>query len=328
MIIFLYGPDTYRSRQKLHFYQDGFKKKYDPQGFNVVRLDGEKLTLEDFRKNIGQVGFLASKRFIVVENVIAKSKSKKIEQEIVDYLEREWTDDNVLIFLEETEGSSSKKKKVKKTSSHPLMDLLLEKKAEEFPYLNGEELNKWIKNEVRQRGGMIEPAAVLALASQVGSDLWNMASEIEKLINYKDKKIITAADVQLMVRGSYDENIFHLTDALAAKDAKLSYKLLAGQLSSGAHELYILTMLIRQFRILLQTREILDKETNYYTIASRLKLHPFVAQKAIRDARRFGLEELKNIYRQLLEIDVKIKSSNDDPRLLFDLLITEVCRKK
>jgi len=160
----------------------------------------------------------------------------------------------------------------------------------------------------------------------VGSDLWNMDSEIEKLVNYKNWKEISSDDVKMLVKAKFDENIFHLTDALAAKNIKLSFRLLYDQLASGAHELYVLTMLIRQFRILLQTREIIDQEPNYYTVASRLQIHPFVAQKAIRDARKFSLTELKNIYRQLLEIDIKIKSTNEDPRLLFDLLITRVCR--
>jgi DNA polymerase-3 subunit delta len=282
--------------------------------------------MANFRNNVGQVGFLAKKRFIVVENAIRDNK--KIEGEVVHYLEKEWTDDNVLVFLEEVEEKTgAKKKPAKKTSTHPLLDYLSEKKSEDFPLLYGEALNSWIKAEVKNRGGAIDSAAVLELASLVGSDLWNMSTEIDKLISYKNKKVITADDVRLLVKAKFDENIFHLTDALAARDAPLSFKLLNDQITSGAHELYILTMLTRQFRILLQTREILDKEDNYYAMASRLRLHPFVAQKAIRDARKFSLEDLKNIYRQLLEIDIKIKSTSDDPRVLFDLLITKVCRK-
>lgn len=324
MIIFLYGTDTYRSRQRLRFYRAGFIKKYDPQGLNVVSLDGGKLTMEEFRKNVSQVGFLAKKRFIVIENILRDNK--KIEEPLFDYLKNEWLDDNVLIFLEETEDEGSFKKKRKKAAASPLLEFLLDKKAEEFSWLNGEELNKWIRSEVKKRGGIITEAAVLELASLVGADLWNMAGEIEKLINYTNKKNITASDVQLLVKAKFDENIFHLTDALASRDAKQSFKLLNDQMSSGAHELYLLTMLIRQFRILLQTREILDQESNYYTIASRLRLHPFVAQKAVRDARRFSLEELKNIYRQLLEMDIKIKSTAEDPRVMFDLLITKICQ--
>jgi len=325
MIIFLHGPDTYRSRQRLKFYEEGFKKKYDPSGLNVVRLDGETLTTEEFRKSVGQVGFLAKKRFVVVENLIHKNKNKKIQEEIIEYLDNEWSDDNVLVFLEDEAEKVVRGKKGQKEAAKPLLARLTQEKSEEFTLLSGEKLNKWIREEVKKRGGKIANPAVLELASLVGSDLWNMVSEIEKLINYKTKGLITADDIKSMVKAKFDENIFHLTDALAAKNAKLSFQLLHDQIASGAHELYVLTMLVRQFRILLQVREILDKESNYYAIASRLGLHPFVAQKAIRDARKFSLEELKNIYQQLLEIDIKIKTTQEDPRLLFDLLVTRVC---
>jgi DNA polymerase-3 subunit delta len=321
MIILLHGPDTYRARQRLHFYREGFKKKYDVAGLNVVNLDGEKLNMEEFRKNVGQAGFLAKKRFIAIENLISLNKHKKIQEEIIEYLDKEWSGDNVIIFFEEEKPDKKKKKAVA-----PLQKRLVKEKSEEFKLLSGEKLNQWILGEVKNRGGKINSAAVLELASLVGSDLWNMDSEIEKLVNYKNWKEISSDDVKMLVKAKFDENIFHLTDALAAKNIKLSFKLLYDQLASGAHELYVLTMLIRQFRILLQTREIIDQEPNYYTVASRLQIHPFVAQKAIRDARKFSLTELKNIYRQLLEIDIKIKSTSEDPRLLFDLLITRVCR--
>ncbi|MFA6553146.1 MAG: DNA polymerase III subunit delta [Patescibacteria group bacterium] len=324
MIIFLYGADSYRARQRLRFYRDGFKKKYDPSGLNVVRLDGEKLAMENFRKAVGSAGFLAKKRFITIENLISRNKNKKIQSDIVEYLDSEWSDDNVVVFIEE--AAPVRRGKRPGSSAHPLADRLAKEHAEEFPVLSGEQLHAWIRTETKGRKGFIETPAVLALASLVGSDLWTMSSEIDKLISLKSGEPITADDVRTTVRASFDENIFHLTDALAERDAKRSYALLHDQLQSGNHPLYILTMLVRQFRILLQVREIIDQESNYYTVASRLKLHPFVAQKAIRDARKFTLADLKNSYQRLLELDIALKSSPHDPRVMFDLLITQVCR--
>ena len=87
MINLLQGPDSYRARKKLHYYEAGFKKKYDSAGLNIVRLDGEKLDMEELSKHSGQMGFLSEKRLIVVENLISKNKSKKIQQEVVEYLD-------------------------------------------------------------------------------------------------------------------------------------------------------------------------------------------------------------------------------------------------
>ncbi len=323
MIILLHGPDSYRARKKLHYYQAGFKKKYDQAGLNITRLDGEKLDMGELTKHTGQMGFLSTKRLIVIENLISKNKSKKIQKEVVEYLDNDWNDDNVIIFIEQAEFTKKGKKVVS-----PLLKRLAQEKTEEFPNLTNASLNQWISNEVRSRGGRIESPAVLELASLVGPDLWSMSNEIDKLIGYKKNSVIKNEDVQLLVKAKFDENIFHLTDALASKNTKLSFKLLFDQLAAGAHELYLLTMLTRQFRILLLAKEVMEEEPNHYTVASRLNLHPFVAQKAIKDARQFGLEELKKIYQQLLDIDIKLKSTSQDPRLLFDLLIIQVCNNK
>lgn len=323
MIIFLHGPDTHRSKQRLKFYKEGFVKKYDPSGLNSSVLDGEKLTMTDFRRACGAAGFLSKKRLVVAENLIGKNKDKKIQHEIIDYLDHELSKDTVLIFWDEESDDWREKKRFRAT---PIYKRLIKEKEEAFSFLIGEPLNKWIREEVRKRKGKIDNAAILELASLVGSDLWAMETEIEKLINYKNSKIITANDVRQMVKTKFDENIFHLTDALSEKNDKLSLKLLNDQIKSGSHPLYILTMLVRQFRILLQVKEILNQEENYYTVASRLNLHPFVAQKAIKEARRFTLQELKNIYQDLLEIDIKLKTTPDDPRVLFDLLVMKICR--
>ena len=292
----------------------------------MVTLDGSKMTTEEFRKNAGQIGFLSAKRFIVIENLFAGNKQKKIFEQLADYLADEWSDDNVLVFIEEEEATKSRRKPATKRVSNPLLALLLKKaKLEEFPLLKGEQITRWIVAEVKKREGKIDTAAARALATLVGSDLWMMSSEIEKLINYKGGKTISAQDVSEQVRAAFDDNIFHLTDALAAKDARRSFKMLHDQLESGSHELYILTMLIRQFRILLQVKSVLDQESNASTVAARLGINPFVAQKAVRDAQKFTVAELEKIYHQLMEIDVKIKTTQENPRLLFDLLVTEVC---
>ncbi len=323
MILYLHGSDTYRLRQKVRFYREGFKKKYDPQGYNITVLDGPAVTLEDIRKAAGQVGLLASKRFVVIENIF-KTKKKTLLNDVAAYLTDEWSDDNVLIFIDEVDEPARGRKKAarKDTLTKLLADTA---KDESFEPLSGTQLLKWISSEVTSRGGKIERAAVGELAALVGSDLWNMASEIEKLVQLKDGALITVDDVRSQVRAQFDENIFHLTDAVAARDGKLTMKLLSDQLASGSNPLYILTMLIRQFRIMLQVKSIAEHEPHPQTIATRLKLHPYVAQKSLRDAKRFTPEELAAIYEQLVEADVTLKSTNQNPRLVFDLLVTRIC---
>ncbi|MFA5070362.1 MAG: DNA polymerase III subunit delta [Patescibacteria group bacterium] len=328
MLIFLHGPDTYRSRQRLKFYKEGFKKKYDPRGLNIEVLAGEKLTLAEFQKKLSSKGLLAQKRLVVVEELISKNKSKKIQEELADYLKKNPPDsDQVLVFWEGNIGGGRKKGRRIKEASGQLLDLLADKaKVEEFPLLSGAALAKWVREEVTRRQGRIAPDAFELLIVLVGSDLWEMVNEIEKLVNFKNGKIITKEEVGEFVKAGFDTDIFKLSDALAERRLKVALKLIHDQIESGENVLYLLTMLTRQFRILLLVKETSKEENNTYAVASRLGLHPFVCQKALSQVKNFSLTELKNIYQKLLEIDIKIKTSQAEPKVLFDMFIFEVCK--
>ncbi len=325
MIIFLHGPDSYRSRQRLKFYREGFKKKYDPQGLNIEVLEGEKLKLEEFRNKLGNQGLLVKKRLVIVEELIGKNKAKKIQEEITAYLkENRLSEDEILIFWEEDlSGGWSKGKKKSGATGKLVKYLQKEAKMEEFELLTGHKLSAWAEREFNKKRGRIEKPALNLLVALVGSNLWQMNNEIEKLINYKKGKIIDKEDVSMFVKAKYDTDVFKLTDMIAEKKGKAALKLIRDQIMSGENELYLLAMLTRLFRILVQVKEVSKEENNHYTIASRLKLHPFVAQKSLAQVNNFTLNELKEIYGKLLEIDLKIKTSQTDPRVLFDLFMLE-----
>ena len=83
-------------------------------------------------------------------------------------------------------------------------------------------------------------------------------------------------------------------------------------------------MLIRQFRLLIQAREILDGRGNKDDVARALGVHPFVAEKTTQQAARFSIESLENIYHRLLNIDEGVKTSQITLDLAMDTLVVEL----
>ena len=75
----------------------------------------------------------------------------------------------------------------------------------------------------------------------------------------------------MFVTSPLDDNIFHFTDALSARNAATALHLLHDQLESGANPFYIVTMLSRQITILLQVKA---------GGAAASKLHPYVQKKS------------------------------------------------
>ncbi len=324
MVIFIYGPDTYRSRKKISELRDQFMKKRDERGFSIVDLDGEGLTVEWFRKAVYSPSLFSEKRLIVVENLLAKNKDKNLLTEIVNFLKQIRTDrENVVIFWEENLAKNEINK-----------DLVKLLKAGEYVYyfefLSNFGVEDWIKKETVRRGGKIEPPAVQSLARFFGSDLWRISHEIDKLLAYvnycRGAPLISAEMVGSLVVSPLEESIWLLVDALADKNKKRAVELLSDQLALGVAFGYIIVMLARQLKIIFSLKEVVKSfpKINVQQAAEKLKLHSYACQKAFSRIQAYQAEEIKKIYQKLVEIDFKSKSSKIDPEVLLDLLIVSL----
>ena len=89
----------------------------------------------------------------------------------------------------------------------------------------------------------------------------------------------------------------------------------------------LLGMIVRQFRIMIQVKELSGQGLSQQDTATRLKLHPFVVKKTTRQAMNFSMEQLETIYKKLLETDVSIKTGKMDDVLALDLLVVGLSRK-
>ena len=71
MIFFLYGPDTFRRRQKLKALIQRFQEKVDELGQSLSFIDAPKATLRDIQEKIGSASLFAKKRMLVIEDIFA-----------------------------------------------------------------------------------------------------------------------------------------------------------------------------------------------------------------------------------------------------------------
>ena len=83
-------------------------------------------------------------------------------------------------------------------------------------------------------------------------------------------------------------------------------------------------MVVRQFRLLIQAREILDGRGNQNDVARALGVHPFVAEKTTQQAAHFSIETLEQIYRRLLRVDEEVKTGQLTLELAMDTLVAEL----
>ncbi len=351
MILFLHGPDTFRSRQNLQNSIAQFKLKRDPHGYNVVFVDGKKESAGKIFTEISAAPFLGEKRMIVIENVLSSGDKELLGELVERAAKKKFPDSNIVIFWQ---GEALSKVKEAKE----LFDLLKkEKYAQEFSPFKGVELTKWAEKELAARGGKIEHQALEFLCQNAGGDMWQLNSLIDQLAAYAPGRPIALPDIQLFLDEKVDDNVFNMVEAIVGGNHKLAFKLLEEQRRLGEEDGKIFGLIVWQFRILLEMGDALEREPNLTSdsLAKKLKIHPFVAKKNLATARRLStraqggpdlstsarghsersrtrehgrmgrcsLSELQAIYQSLLEIDIKTKTGAAPQDLLVDVFISE-----
>ena len=163
--------------------------------------------------------------------------------------------------------------------------------------LGGAELKAWIAAQAKKNGFTIASDAA-ALIAERSTDTWQAKLELEKACNYVRGPSITAQDVEAVTSASPLLNIFQFTDALGSSDKRQAYLLLSHQLREGTDPYYLFSMIVFQFRNIVAPK--------------RSGVHPYAAQKAAAQAKRFEPSKLKNIYRSLHQLEIDNKTGKRD----------------
>lgn len=315
MIIFIYGEDTFRSRHYLKNQIVHFKQTRDPQGYNVVFLDGKKEE-ERIVSEIMAVPFLAERRMIVVENMLSSSDKEVLAEIITRVKNNTFPESNVIVFWQgEALGKTREVKELKEL-------LVKQKYSQEFVVLKGQQLKAWAEQELYKRGGSIEPEALTCLFESCGEDTWLMNSTIDQLVAFARGSMITVAMVESIIDKKNTTTIFDLVEAIVGQNHKRSYELLLQERVKGGEE-GMLGMLIWQVRILLEMRDVFEREEAIQSdiMAKQIGVHPFVVKKNWSVMKRYSLSALKRAYQALLEIDIKTKTGLVSQSVLIDLFV-------
>jgi DNA polymerase III subunit delta len=285
---------------------------------NTSLYDGRSASAAEVVAAASAMPFLADKRLVIVEGMLtwlARKGAGKTGKAELDLLVTnlpvlpEWSR---LVFAEPETLSDS----------HPIIKLIKEEPRGYVKAFNPpRDTTNWIIRQAESYGGKIEPRAAQALAAVVGTDLRAADSETYKLVTYAGGRPVTDADVALLTPYVAEVKIFDMVDALARRDGKTASTLMH-RLLEDQDAFSLLPMIYRQFRLLIQAREVIDAGGGKSDLMrfSDFK-SDFVAGKAIEQARSFTMPQLESIYRYLLDTDRSIKTGKVTDSLALDLLV-------
>ena len=333
MIYILSGPDNFSVTQAL----DTIKKELGDESslaMSTTTLDGQSLTCEELKNVCETIPFMTGKRLVIVEGLLGRfesgtrtkrqtkttKKNKKQEEAAVftDYLVGGIPETTVLVFIE---GVIS--------GDNPIIKSLAGKATtRSFALPRDAKLREWVQKRVKDEGREISPQAVHLLARLVGSNLWIMASEIEKLLLYTDGRKIEEGDVQSIVGYNQQATVFNMVDAILEFKAEQAEKMLEHLFRSGVAPVYLLFMIARQVQLIVRVKELSRKRSTNREMQGKLGTSSeWVLRKTLEQASRYSLSRLKNMYRRLLDTDISIKTGKMDPELALNILVVELCRQ-
>ncbi len=315
MIFFLYGLDSFRSKEKLDEIMSVYRKsKGQTADIKFFDFSNSKISFQEIKDSSATLSLFQSKRLFVIKNFF-ENPNEDFKEKFIENFDKFLKSEDTFIFYEE----------IAPRQNDRLFKLLSSKsKAASFNPLVGKPLENWIDQELLKYKAKIDPIAKNTLIFFAGNDLWLLSNEIKKLAAFKDGKTIALEDIKLMVRPNMEAEIFKTMEFIVQKDKKNALASIARHLKNGDAPQYLFYMITGQFRNLVAVKWLLEKRVQFSALAKAMALPPFVARKLADFCQNFTYPELKNIYRYLRDLDLDIKTGRVEPEAALEILIAKI----
>lgn len=314
MIYLFFGPDDLARSDAVQALRR--QVPADVADFNITTLDGRKLRIDALAAACEAMPFLHDRRLVIVDDALKNAKAADLRDALRAYLPNV-PDSTDLVFVERED-----------VDKRGVVFAYIKKHGtlQEFQPKQGADLQRWLQARAKQSDATLQPAAGVLLVEWIGSDSRALSNELRKLATYVGLGgTIGPEQVRLLVQDASESSVFAFVDALAARQLGPALALLRGLLDDGQAPQYLLFMVARQVRILVQVKELVAQRMRPDAMASELKQAPFVVRKANDQAGRFDAAALLRLHDRLVELDHWGKTGRIEPDVALELLVAETC---
>lgn len=168
MVIYLYGPDSYRRQKKLNKIVEEYRNKYSNLSCDFFDFDpltgsgqDELLRLKEFAR---QQLIFDNKKLAILKNTLKSPENLK------EFLKTYLTVEDLTILISEEGAAPAEFKSLLKKAFA----------VEKFDYLQGDEWLSFIQKEAAQRKISLTSPAVYFLARIFKDDTWGLINELDK----------------------------------------------------------------------------------------------------------------------------------------------------
>jgi len=182
-------------------------------------------------------------------------------------------------------------------------------------------LATWVMRLAKEKGASMTALVAGQFVRIVGNNMSQLYQETAKLAAYTGGKEITVDDIHQICTPTLESRIFDLIKAMGsgkAADALARYR---DMLILKESPLMILSMIIRQFRIILISKCAKEKGMTIFQTAKDFNLRDFMVSEALDQGRKYTVSALVDALNDCMDTDVKIKTGLISAEFGVELLI-------
>lgn len=310
----------------------------DMADMNTTRLEGKSINLNDLRAAALALPFLTERRLVIVEDALRffdKEAGEDVRVSVIELLDSLPPSTALVLVIPDTQrvrkqGGEWVNYWERLTPKHWLMQWASLAGSRVFIQECGlpseREMARWIQKKASELGGNFSIMAAQTLVEYLGNNTQRTLQEIIKLLTYVNyERTVDDDDVRRLSIQDRESDIFAMVDAIAARDGENALKMLH-LLLENTDFIQLFSMVIRQFRLMLQARELVDDGEDASHVAKILGLQPFIARKVYSQVQSFDLSTLKSIYSSLQKMDVDSKTGVIAGELALDIFVTRLAK--
>jgi len=318
-IYFFTGEDQYSIEQKVHeiipLYMNEDLKDFNYHHFNEENISAENISLALFSLPV-----MAEKRIVYISGI------EKINSEVTELLLRflkKNIDTTILILT----GTKPDKRKVffKEITKN------IHTFSQEFKQKNDREIMQWMKNYIASKNMEITTKGLMLLSISISSHLSNIASEINKLIEYSSGSEITEDTIESVLGISKEFNIFKLQTSVVGKNLPKALNICDNIIKSKTNKMDPIGINLFLSKIFISAFEI-----SYVALTNKVAIdqaakkqgfsNPWRDADTITCAKNYKTGELLRILRYFLECDIKLKSGYQDNKTAIFILLEKIIK--
>ncbi|WP_164491755.1 DNA polymerase III subunit delta [Staphylospora marina] len=320
-VYFLYGNEPFLLEETMHRMRELLGDGSEDPGA-VVIMDLDETPVQHLIDEAEVPPFFSERRVIIGKNahfltaVRAKGGPGHDPDRLIAYLQQPLPT-SVVILTVPSDKLDKRKKAVK--------ELELRARCIRFDPLGGKEILAWLQQRFKELGVEADPRAVRELALLVGPDLRRLDNECRKLAVYVgDAGKVDVKTVSALVPRTLEQDVFKLTESIARRQTGEALRIWRDLLHQREEPLRVLSLITRQFRLMLQVKALARQGLGEKEIAARLKVHPYPVKLALRQGQAFSEKALRGLLLGAVAADREIKTGRTDKVLAVERLILNV----